>query len=191
MGDFFVFDKNIYGRYFLATERKWHVDKLNFADHPDYMEGFKLNELTERTGGSDLDTYIAHLWYLKEGIFIEAWKGTLEERSFFQRNMFLRVGGYRYVEKFTKLFTWSSEYSIKVDTNTPIGKPTTTISIYKFDGSKFIPEVKKKYEHTKAFPNILFCKPKVSFNIMHNIQYMLQCLYYRVIFVNILHQQSI
>jgi hypothetical protein len=116
------------------------------------MNGFRMNELIHRGGGLGLDIFTAYLWYLKDGKFVEAWKGTLKERTSFQYDLYLRVGGYQYIEEFSKLFAWSSDYS----TNTAVGKPATTIAIYKFDGNKFILESEEKYEHTRVFPIMQF-----------------------------------
>lgn len=130
------------------------MEKLIYVDYPNLSGGVKLNELTERSGGVDLDVYTTHLWYLKEGKFIETWEGTVKERSVFQGNYYLSVGGYQYIEEFYKLYTWLSNYSIKIHTNTPIEKPMTTVSVYRFDGNKFILEAEEKCEHSKVLTNI-------------------------------------
>lgn len=154
LGCFFLFDKKTYGKYSFVAERFWKIEKLNFAEYPNLIGDIKLNELIERSGGSGVDIYTAHLWYLKEGKFIEAWEGTVKERSFFQDNYYLGVGGYQYVNELDNLYTWLSNYSIEIDTNTQIEKPMTTVSIYRFDGNKFILETEEKCEHSKVFPNI-------------------------------------
>jgi hypothetical protein len=152
IGNFFLCDKSTQGNYSLVAERNWKVENVSVADQLDYKYGIKLNVLAERGGGSGLDVYTAHLWYLKDGKFVEAWKWILKERSVFQYDLYLSVGGYRYAEEFSKLFAWSSDYLTNVNTNTLVRRPTTTISVYKFDGNKFILESEEKYEHTTVFP---------------------------------------
>lgn len=158
LGYFFLFDKGVNGKYSLVAERFWKVEKLNFDNFPNLLGCIKLHELTELSGGSDLSILTAHLWYLKDGKFIEAWKGTLKEQSVFQGNFGLTVGGYQYIDTFGHLYTWESDYNINMDTNIPKLKPTTTVSIYKFDSNKFILEFKGKCGHSKVFPNIQWRK---------------------------------
>lgn len=154
LGYFFLFDKDVSGKYLLAAERFWKVEKLSFDSFPNLLGGIKLHELTELSGGSDLSILTAHLWYMKDGKFIEAWKGKLKEESVFQDNYALTVGGYQYIQTFSHLYTWSSNYLINTNTNIPKEKPTTTVSIYKFDGNKFILESEGKCEHSKVLPNM-------------------------------------
>ena len=40
--------------------------------------------MTTRAGGSDMDILYGHVWYLKDGKFLEAWMGTLKVRTAFQ-----------------------------------------------------------------------------------------------------------
>jgi hypothetical protein len=156
IGNFFVFDKNSEGKYLLVAEKNWNVVRLNMAEQGDLWHVIKFNEAVDCTGGSGLDEYIAHLWYLKDGKFVEAWKGILKEQSAFQDTVFFKVGGYQYVDRISKLFAWSSEYLFSIDTSKSIRKPTTTLSIFKFDGVKFVLESEEKYEHDKLVPEIKF-----------------------------------
>lgn len=148
IGNFYIFDKNRYGKYSLAAEREWKVEIWDFLNYY-IIDGIKVYKMTTRTGGSGLDELTAHLWYLKEGKFVEAWEGTLKERTFFNGNCYLNIGSYQFNSDDNRLYAWLSNYSIKLETDILIEEPTTTVSVYKFDGNKYILQTKNKCGYTK------------------------------------------
>jgi len=94
--------------------------------------------MTTRSGGTGIDILYGHVWYLKDGKFIEAWMGTLKEREAFQDILNLEIGCYQINGDDSRLYAWTTKYSTKISTGTPMSKPETTVSIFKFDGTKYV-----------------------------------------------------
>ncbi len=148
VGYFFVFDKNNQGKYFLVAEKDWKVEKWDL-EYWHYLIGDnKVYEMTTRSGGSGVDILHGHLWYLKDGKFVEAWMGNLKERSAFQDILSLEIGGYKINSDDALLHAWTTKYSTKISTNAAMANPTTIVSIYKFDGIKYVLQSQKTCEHS-------------------------------------------
>ena len=138
VGYFFVFDKNSQGKYSLVAEKDWKVEKWDLEYWYNLNGGIKAYEMTTRAGGSGIDIFYGHVWYLKDGKFVDAWMGTLKERTAFQDILNLKIGSYQINSDDSRLYAWTTKYSTKISTNTPMAKPTTTVSIFKFDGIKYV-----------------------------------------------------
>ena len=138
VGYFFVFDKNSQGKYSLVAEKDWKVEKWDLEYWYNLNGGIKAYEMTTRAGGSGIDIFYGHVWYLKDGKFVDAWMGTLKERTAFQDILNLKIGSYQINSDDSRLYAWTTKYSTKMSTNTPMAKPTTTVSIFKFDGIKYV-----------------------------------------------------
>ena len=138
VGYFFVFDKNSQGKYSLVAEKDWKVEKWDLEYWYNLNGGIKAYEMTTRAGGSGIDIFYGLVWYLKDGKFVEAWMGTLKERTAFQDILNLKIGCYQINSDDSRLYAWTTKYSTKMSTNTPMAKPTTTVSIFKFDGIKYV-----------------------------------------------------
>lgn len=148
VGYFFVFDKNKQGKYSLVVEKDWKVEKWDL----EYWQGLpgdnKAYDMTIRSGGSGVDIFYGLVWYLKDGKFVEAWLGTLKERTAFQDILDLKIGSYQINGDDLNLYAWTTKYSTKISTNTPLVKPTTTVSVFKFDGIKYVLQSEKTCEHS-------------------------------------------
>ncbi|MDD3365364.1 MAG: hypothetical protein PHZ03_10320, partial [Syntrophomonas sp.] len=145
LGKCFIFDKDAGGDYKLITEQDWKVEQWDLA-YPLEIDGKKVFKLVTRTGGTGVDVWIMHLFYLDQGSFIEAWQGTLQERSVFKNNWFQKVCGYQVDlhSENQRLYAWETtiQYQLEPDGVTPQGeiKTDTTTKVYLFNGSTFIPE---------------------------------------------------
>jgi hypothetical protein len=140
LGNFFIFDKDSSGDYKLITEQEWKVEEWDFRN-PIEIDGNKLFKLVTRTGGTGLDIFNAHLVYLKEGNFLEAWQGTLFERSVMLSGAYYKkVGSYQFDAEGERLYAWETSCQLERDGLTPKGEFTTTTTVYLFDGEKFISE---------------------------------------------------
>ncbi len=99
LGNFFIFGKDANGNYKLTTEQGWKVEKWDF-DNPLGVGGNKLFKLVTRTGGTGLDVVNIHLAYIKENKFVEAWQGTLFERSaMLPGAQYKKIGSYQFDNK--------------------------------------------------------------------------------------------
>ena len=138
VGYFFIFDKNSQGKYSLVAEKDWKVEKWDLSYWHDINGGIKAYEMTTRAGGSGMDIFYGHVWYLKDSKFVDAWMGTLKERTAFHDILNLKIGSYQINSDDSRLYAWTTRYNTKISTNTPIAKPTTNVSIFKFDGIKYV-----------------------------------------------------
>ncbi|MBU3188370.1 hypothetical protein K9O30_03215 [Clostridium bowmanii] len=138
VGYFFIFDKNSQGKYSLVAEKDWKVEKWDLEYWHDLNGGNKAYEMTTRAGGSGMDIFYGHVWYLKDSKFVEAWIGTLKERTAFQDILGLKIGGYQINSDDLRLYAWTTKYATKISTNKPLAKPTTIVSIFKFNGVKYV-----------------------------------------------------
>lgn len=148
IGNFFVFDKSEDGNYKLVEEKGWKVESPNL-NHPIYINEKKVFETVERTGGTGLDTFISHLWYLEDGKMVEAWQGILKDRNAMLRNnYYLIVGGFQIItdgtiyEKGSSngkyiLYYSQTKYNLDNDVETIIGDPVTNVKIFTFDEKIF------------------------------------------------------
>jgi hypothetical protein len=148
LGYFFIFDKNKQGKYSLVTEKDWKVEKWDLEYLEFFIGGNRAFEMTTRSGGSGVDIFYGHIWYLRGGKFVEAWMGTLKERTAFQDILNLEIGGYQINGDDSRLYEWTTKYSTKISTNTPLVKPKTTVSIFKFDGIKYVLQSQNTCEHS-------------------------------------------
>jgi hypothetical protein len=147
-GYFFVFDKNNKGKYSLVAEKDWKIEKWDLGYWQNLNGGIKAYEMTIRAGGSGMDILYGNVWYLKDGKFVEAWMGTLKERSAFQDILNLDIGGYQIDGDDSRLYAWTTKYSTRISTKAPMAKPITIVSIFKFDGIKYVLQSQKKCEHS-------------------------------------------
>lgn len=138
LGQFFVFDQDPSGDYKLAMERDWKVEQLNPGQEKD-LELIKVFETVERTGGSGIDVQIAHLWYLDNGKVKEVWEGYLKVRnSMFAGEHSLLAGSYQVIDDI--LYSWETSSKMADDDVTLLEDPVTIFTVYKFDGTKFVPQ---------------------------------------------------
>lgn len=137
LGSFFIFDRNG-NKLKLIAEKEWHVDSLEMRLPVTVGEKI-IFETVENTGGSGLDVKIAHLWYLQKGKWIEAWNGKLQEMNAMVSGAYSKVaGGYQLLDSDNTLYAWETLIKLADDGTTEIGKPETTLTMYSFDGNKFV-----------------------------------------------------
>lgn len=148
VGYFFIFDKNRQGKYSLVAEKDWKVEKWDLEYWHNHNGSNKAYEMTTRAGGSGMDIFYGHVWYLKDSKFVEAWMGTLKERTAFQDILNLKIGGYQINSDDLRLYAWTTKYGTKISTNTPIAKPITIVSIFKFNGVKYVLQSQDTCEHS-------------------------------------------
>ena len=148
VGYFFIFDKNSQGKYSLIAEKDWKVEKWDLGYWHDLNGGNRAYEMTTRAGGSGMDIFYGHVWYLKDSKFVDAWMGTLKERTAFQDILSLKIGSYQINSDDSRLYAWTTKYDTKISTKTPLAKPKTTVSIFKFDGIKYVLQSQNTCEHS-------------------------------------------
>ncbi|MDD2421033.1 MAG: copper amine oxidase N-terminal domain-containing protein [Heliobacteriaceae bacterium] len=141
IGQFFIFKKDLHGDYKLITEQPWKVERWNFRN-PIEIEGKKLFEIVTRTGGTGVSVLNAHLVYLEQEHFVDAWQGTLLEECFMiPESYYKRIGSYQLdTHKGDRLYVWETAYQLEQDMLTSKGEVKTTTTVYLFDGQKFIAE---------------------------------------------------
>jgi len=135
---FFVLDPLGGNRYRLIAERAWNVVRWNLSV-PEEVAGTRLFTVVERTGGTGLDSEIAHLWYVSRGAFVEAWQGVLSEyRGQFQQVQRI-LGGFRIDPGQRQLRYWHTVDRLDLETAVSIhNSATTTSTLYVFDGTRFV-----------------------------------------------------
>lgn len=139
LGQFFIFDKHPEGKYLLIKEENEKVEQWKL-ENPIELDGKKLFEFISRTGGTGVDTYETHLWYLDQGKYVEAWKGKLQDRSIFQGIYSLVVGGFRVNPETKRLYTWESFSEYQEDGDKMPEPVKTVTTLYRFDGTRFVKE---------------------------------------------------
>lgn len=141
LGQFFIFDKDSAGKYQLIAEQDWKVENWD-ADNPIDIAGKKIFKLVTRTGGTGLDIFNVHLWYMEQGKYIEAWQGTLLERSvmavLIPESYYKKAGGYQVDVEGKRLYAWETRHQLAEDGVTPIGEIITATTLYRFNGTGFI-----------------------------------------------------
>jgi hypothetical protein len=157
LGSFYVLDKQK-DAYVLLAERPWNVPRfqldrwditrsdasvLNSKDPAELgkVAGHRLFEVIDRTGGSGMDSYQAHLWYLDQGQFHEAWTGTLQEHtSGPDGEIMLKTGSYQIVDNGSAslLYFWETTRHLDGVTLKPKGSTQTTTQIFHFDKDRFV-----------------------------------------------------
>ena len=171
LGNFFIFDKDSSGDYKLITEQEWKVEEWDFRN-PIEIDGNKLFKLVTRTGGTGLDIFNAHLVYLKESNFLEAWQGTLFERSVMLSGAYYKkVGSYQFDAEGKRLYAWETTWQLERDGVTPKGEFKTTATVYSFNGQKFIiDKVTTKEKTTDEIPylGMLYVEPEYQVRFVEN-----------------------
>ena len=138
LGQFFIFKKDLHGEYQLITEQCWGKVERWDLGNPLEIDGKKLFEVVTRTGGTGIDIFNVHLVYLEENNFIEAWQGTLFERSAaLPEEYYKKIGSYQVDRESSQLYAWETAHQLNEDGITPKGEVRTTTTIYFFDGKKF------------------------------------------------------
>lgn len=137
LGQFFIFDADPDGVYRLIAEKDWKVEQL----HPGLAKDVEMKmifETVERTGGTGVDVYEAHLWYLDQGAFKEAWSGWLKGRNaMFAGSHSLLAGSYQVIDGW--LYNWETVFELADDDVTQTAPPQTSLKVYRFDGKVFEP----------------------------------------------------
>lgn len=132
IGHFYVLDRRPDNQYKLIGEESWNVPQfqLNRWDVTSYEEdslwnrssvdevgtvgGKRLFETINHTGGTGLDIYEAHLWYLENGSIVEAWNGNLLETvSVPGGQLFRTVGSYQLADQEGKLSFENGAFLVK------------------------------------------------------------------------------
>ncbi len=140
LGQFFIFDKKHDERYHLIIELDWKVESWNLYNpiaDPVEVGNKKIFEIVTRTGGTGVVVCEVYLWYIKDGEFIQAWKGILKERSVFQDEYFLKIGNYQFNNENNQIYAWLSSYKYKLDGVTLEESYGTNTMTYRFDGTNF------------------------------------------------------
>ncbi|MCR4441208.1 MAG: hypothetical protein QHH10_04055 [Peptococcaceae bacterium] len=172
LGQFFIFDQDLSGAYKLIAEEDWKVEQWDF-NNPIEIEDKRIFKLVTRTGGTGLDVFTGHLWYLKQGKFIEAWQGTVKERSMMAgpETFYMKVGGYQVDVEGKRLYQWETTHQLDQDGVSPKGDLKTSTKVYLFNGTAFIQEESQKADPAQAIiveeereviPNVLVVTKTVS-----------------------------
>lgn len=159
IGNFYILDQLPDHHYALIAEKPWNVPQLqlkrwdvtnyeggskwNSAD-PDQVgkvAGKRLFETIDHTGGTGLDVYAAHLWYLEKGSIVEAWSGVLQETSFAPGGKTYRtIGSYQLTgqEGSPVLYHWLTQQELDPETMPPLpAAPVTKTEILPFADGVF------------------------------------------------------
>lgn len=135
LGQFFVFDSGADGEYKLIAEKDWKVEQL----HPGMVKDVELKmifETVDRTGGTGVDVYEAHLWHLDNGEFKEVWNGWLKGRNaMIAGSHSLLAGSYQVIDGW--LYNWETVVKLEDDDVTQKEPPQTTLKVYSFNGEMF------------------------------------------------------
>lgn len=148
IGSFYVLDRQKDGRYNLIAEESWNVprfqldhwDTTRYEDDSDWnsrpvqelgrVAGKRLFETINHTGGTGLDVYEAHLWYLQDGKLVEAWSGILQETSSIPGGQLFRTAGsYQLVgadSEHPMLYTWQTRQELHPESGLPLSDKTET-----------------------------------------------------------------
>ncbi|GIO83134.1 hypothetical protein J25TS5_00660 [Paenibacillus faecis] len=136
LGHFFVLDRTKAGTYKLIAEKDWKVEALHPGPAVE-TDSRVLYETVERTGGTGIDVKYAHLWYVKDGKWVEAWKGVLKERNAMITGAHsLVAGSYQVIDD--TLFSWETLTRLEDDDETVKGERETTLQVFQFDGTRFV-----------------------------------------------------
>ncbi len=124
------------------AEQDWKVEHWYFDD-PIKIEGKKLFNLVTRTGGTGVDVFTDHLWYIEQGKFKEAWQGTIKERSMMSgpETFYMKVGGYQVDAEGKRLYAWETTHRLDQDGVSPQGDLKTSTKVYVFNGTSFMDRV--------------------------------------------------
>lgn len=157
IGTFYVMDLQS-GSYKLIAEKDWNIphfqlDRWDISRHDSSgwnhkdpqdigkVAGKRLFEAINKTGGSGVDSYISHLWYVEKGVFYEAWNGVLQEISSVPGGKLIQTtGSYQIVENGggAQIFSWQTTRELNPESMRPIATAAeTSLHIYQFDGKKF------------------------------------------------------
>ncbi len=143
LGDFFIFDKQADGSYQLIFEQPWQVESWS-------MERFRAEgmnpifNIVTRTGGTGIDVIESHLMYMDDaGVWTEAWKGTLKDRSAFQDKYHLVIGSYQFNDDHGELFYWQTEMDASLEDDQQEeyqqeGDLKTSMTVFTLQQGKFI-----------------------------------------------------
>lgn len=147
LGDFFIFDKTADGGYELIAEEAWKVESWD-TDTGIQIGWNRVHELVTRTGGTGVGIISARLWYVEDGQYVELWRGTLEEWSTFQDQIYSKIAGYRVDRGDLSLYYWQTcqAYRIEEDDDViPEGSAETTMTKYEFVGGRWVlPEAEEE-----------------------------------------------
>ncbi|USG64919.1 hypothetical protein NDK47_22785 [Brevibacillus ruminantium] len=159
IGYFYILDRRPDGKYALVTEQPWNAPHLQL-DRWDYMRfdppewstvppedvgkvgGKRLFETLDRGGGTGISSNVAHLWYVENGKFVEAWKGTLlETASIPGGKMTQTIGQYQIVQTgpVPLLYYWKTTRELDPETGKPVSSLQTEVHTFTFDKGTFSP----------------------------------------------------
>ncbi len=142
-----VFDKTADGGYELIAEEAWKVESWD-TDTGIQIGWNRVHELVTRTGGTGVGIISARLWYVEDGQYVELWRGTLEEWSTFQDQIYSKIAGYRVDRGDLSLYYWQTcqAYRIEEDDDViPEGSAETTMTKYEFVGGRWVlPEAEEE-----------------------------------------------
>jgi len=159
LGHFYVLDRRPNGTYALLTEQPWnvphldlerwdynHFDNLNWSTIPSGEEGKvggkRLFETLNKSGGTGISVYYAHLWYIENGKFVEAWQGTmLETGSVPGGQSFQTIGQYQIVQTgpVPLLYYWKTMRELDPDSGKPLSSSSvqTEVHVFPFENGRF------------------------------------------------------
>lgn len=159
IGSFYVLDQLPDHRYALIAEKPWNVPQIQLkrwdatsyeddspwnAASPDLVgkvAGKRLFETVNHTGGTGLDVYEAHLWYLENGRIVEAWNGVLQETSSMSdKKTYRTIGSYQLVgqEGAPLLYYWHTQQELDPETMQPLpAAPATKAEVLPFANGTF------------------------------------------------------
>ncbi|WP_027398916.1 hypothetical protein [Anaerovorax odorimutans] len=136
IGEFYIF-KLKDNAFKLIAEENWNTESLNLSK-PIELNGIKLYETIDSSGGTGADCNTAYLWYVDNGKFKIAWKHVLKDIQVFKENYYLKIGNYQFNNDNNLLYAWSSDYIYELDGITLKENKGNNTMIYKFDGNKFV-----------------------------------------------------
>ncbi|MEJ8547898.1 hypothetical protein [Brevibacillus borstelensis] len=161
LGQFYVLDRRPNGTYALLTEQRWNVPHLdlerwdyNRFDNPNWstvppeatgeVGGKRLFETLDKSGGTGTSVFYAHLWYIENGKFVEAWEGTmLETASEPGGPLFQTIGQYQIVQTgpVPLLYYWKTMRELDPESRKPLSSSSvqTEVHIFPFENGSFKP----------------------------------------------------
>lgn len=112
------------------------------SDEVGTVGGKRLFETINHTGGTGLDIYETHLWYLENGSIVEAWRGNLlETASVPGDQLFQTFGSYQLAgqEGNPLLYYWQTRQELDPETMQPLPvAPVTIVEILSFENGAFL-----------------------------------------------------
>ncbi|MZP28760.1 hypothetical protein GTO91_03430 [Heliobacterium undosum] len=147
IGKFIVFKQTKENKLKSIAAKDWKVENWDFDKGIDggldlanslQCNGKTLYWIKTRTGGTGASIEEEHLVYFENDALVEAWTGTTKEQVYAPDDtVYEKTGAFRMDPMTGHLYYWQTSSTAKDDRR--IETPKTTLTIYQFDGKRFIP----------------------------------------------------